>query len=88
MTLINFTYLMIKKNSKNNMKSLEETVNEIGRKYVEQRMEIEQRFLFELDTEKTRKTMNYMIEECEKSYKEELRQKKLEHLLNDTLSGK
>jgi hypothetical protein len=70
------------------MKSLEEIVNEIGRRYVEQRMEIEQRFLFEFDTEKTRKTMSYMIEQCERLYKEELRQKKLEHLLDDTIFRK
>ncbi len=79
---------MIKKNSKSNMKSLEETVKEIGRRYVEQRMEIEQRFLFEFDTESIRKNKNYMIDECEKSYREELRQKKLEHLLDDTLFRK
>jgi len=79
---------MIKKSSKSNMKSLEEIVNEIGRRYVEQRMEIEQRFLFEFDTEKTRKTMSYMIEQCERLYKEELRQKKLEHLLDDTIFRK
>ena len=51
-------------------------------------MEIEQRFLFEFDTEKTRKTMSYMIEQCERLYKEELRQKKLEHLLDDTIFRK
>lgn len=79
---------MIKKNSKSNMKSLEESVKEIGRKYVEQRMEIEQRFLFEFDTAETRNMMNHMIKECEKSYKEELREKKIEHLLDDTIFGK
>jgi hypothetical protein len=88
MILINFISQMIKKSSKSNMKSLEEIVNEIGRRYVEQRMEIEQRFLFEFDTEKTRKTMSYMIEQCERLYKEELRQKKLEHLLDDTIFRK
>ena len=79
---------MIKKNSKSNMKSLEESVKEIGRKYVEQRMEIEQRFLFQFETKETRDMMNHMIKECEKSYKEELREKKLEHLLDDTIFGK
>lgn len=69
-------------------KSLEESVKEIGRRYVEQRMEIEQRFSFEFDTKETRDMMNHMIKECEKSYKEELREKKIEHLLNDTISRK
>jgi len=69
-------------------KSLEESVKEIGRRYVEQRMEIEQRFLFQFDTKETRDMMNHMIKECEKSYREELREKKLEHLLDDTIFRK
>ena len=79
---------MIKKNSKSNMRSLEESVKEIGRRYVEQRMEIEQRFLFQFETKETRDMMNHMIKECEKSYREELREKKLEHLLDDTIFRK
>lgn len=88
MILTNFTFQMIKKNLKNNMKSLEESVKEIGRRYVQQRMEIEQRFLFEFDTKETRSMMNHMINECEKSYREELREKKIEHLLDDTIFRK
>lgn len=79
---------MIKKNSKSNMENLEEAVKEIGRKYTEQRREIAVRFQWEFDTEETRKMMNHMIKECEKSYKEELRDKKIEHLLDDTIFGK
>jgi len=70
------------------MRNIEESVKEIGRKYTEQRKEIAERFQFEFDTEQTRKTMNYMIDECEKSYREELREKKIEHLLNDTILRK
>ena len=70
------------------MGNIEESVKEIGRKYTEQRKEIAERFQFEFDTEQTRKTMNYMIDECEKSYREELREKKIEHLLNDTILRK
>ena len=65
------------------MGSIEESVKEIGRKYTEQRKEIAARFQFEFDTEETRKMMNHMIDQCEKSYREELREKKIEHLLND-----
>jgi len=70
------------------MENIEESVKEIGRKYTEQRKEIAERFQFEFDTEQTRKTMNWMIDQCEKSYREELREKKIEHLLNDTILRK
>ena len=70
------------------MENIEESVKEIGRKYTEQRKEIAERFQFEFDTEQTRKTMNWMIDQCEKSYREELRDKKIEHLLNDTILRK
>ena len=70
------------------MGSIEESVKEIGRKYTEQRKEIAERFQFEFDTEQTRRTMNWMIDQCEKSYREELREKKIEHLLNDTILRK
>jgi len=70
------------------MKSIEESVKEIGRKYTEQRKEIAERFQCEWNTEQTRRTMNWMIDQCEKSYKEELREKKIEHLLNDTILRK
>jgi hypothetical protein len=70
------------------MESIEESVKEIGRKYTEQRKEIAERFQFEFDTEQTRRTMNWMIDQCEKSYREELREKKIEHLLNDTILRK
>jgi hypothetical protein len=70
------------------MTNIEESVKEIGRKYTEQRKEIAERFQFELDTEQTRRTMNWMIDQCEKSYREELREKKIEHLLNDTILRK
>ena len=70
------------------MESIEESVKEIGRKYTEQRKEIAERFQSEFDTEQTRRTMNWMIDQCEKSYREELREKKIEHLLNDTILRK
>jgi hypothetical protein len=70
------------------MENIEESVKEIGRKYTEQRKEIAERFQFEFDTEQTRRTMNWMIDQCEKSYREELREKKIEHLLNDTILRK
>lgn len=70
------------------MTNIEESVKEIGRKYTEQRKEIAERFQFEFDTEQTRRTMNWMIDQCEKSYREELREKKIEHLLNDTILRK
>ena len=70
------------------MTNIEESVKEIGRKYTEQRKEIAERFQFEFDTEQTRRTMNCMIDQCEKSYREELREKKIEHLLNDTILRK
>ena len=70
------------------MESIEESVKEIGRKYTEQRKEIAERFQFEFDTEQTLRTMNWMIDQCEKSYREELREKKIEHLLNDTILRK
>lgn len=69
-------------------KSLEESVKEIGRKYTERRKEIAVQFQWEFNTKETIDTMNHMIKECEKSYKEELREKKIEHLLNDTISRK
>jgi hypothetical protein len=67
------------------MESIEESVKEIGRKYTEQRKEIAERFQFEFDTEENRKIMNEQIKECETEYIKELRQKKIEHLLNDTI---
>lgn len=70
------------------MRNIEESVKEIGRKYTEQRKEIAERFQFEFDTEETRKTMNHMIKECENSYKQELREKKIDHILNDTILRK
>ena len=70
------------------MGSIEESVKEIGRKYTKQRKEIAERFQVEFDTEQTRRTMNWMIDQCEKSYREELREKKIEHLLNDTILRK
>ena len=70
------------------MVNIEDCFKEIGRKYTEKRKEIAERFQFEFDTEQTRKNMNYMIDQCEKSYREELRDKKIEHLLNDTIHRK
>jgi predicted CopG family antitoxin len=79
---------MIKKNSKSKMKSLEETVSEIGRKYIEKRKEIAEIWQFEFDTKENREIMNFQIKQLENSYIEELREKKLDHLLNDTIFRK
>ncbi len=70
------------------MVNIEDCFKEIGRKYTEKRKEIAERFQSEFDTEQTRKTMNLMIDQCEKSYREELRDKKIEHLLNDIIHRK
>jgi hypothetical protein len=70
------------------MEDLNDIVQSIGRKYTEQRKEIAERFRFEFNTEETQKAMNYMIEQCEKVYREEIREKKIEHLLNDTILRK
>ena len=78
---------MIKKNLKSNM-SLDETVKEIGRRYVEQRKELAIQWQLEFDTKENREIVNSQIKQLENSYKEELRQKKLEHLLDDTLFRK
>jgi len=72
---------MIKKNLKSNMKSLDETVKEIGRRYLEKRKELANQWQFEFDTPQKREIMNNQIKQLENSYREELRQKKIEHIL-------
>lgn len=70
------------------MEDITECVEKIGRKYTQRRKEIAERFQLEFNTEKTRRNMNSMIDECDKSYREELREKKIEHLLDDTIFRK
>lgn len=65
--------------------SIEEIIKEIGRKYVVKRKQIASKWQWEFDTEENRKIMNEQIKECENEYVKELRQKKIEHLLNDTI---
>jgi hypothetical protein len=70
------------------MSDFEKIVEKIGRDYVHQRMLIQQSFQYEFDTPEKRKLMDVQIAECQKVYRENLREKKLEHLLNDTILRK
>lgn len=67
---------------------IEELVQQIGREYVEKRMEIEVLYQYEFDTTKNREAKQHMIDEVERSYREKLREKKIEHLFNDTILGR
>jgi len=64
---------------------IDEVLQEIGRRYVEKRKQIAVNWQWEFDTEENRKIMNEQIKECETEYIKELRQKKIEHLLNDAI---
>jgi hypothetical protein len=70
------------------MNDLEEIVQKIGREYVEKRMEIEETWQWEFDTQQNRVAKQQQIDEVEKTYKEKLREKKIEHILNDTIFRK
>jgi hypothetical protein len=67
---------------------LEDIVQKIGREYVEKRKEIEEIWQFEFDTNQNRLAKQQQIDEVEKLYKEKLREKKIEHILNDTIFRK
>lgn len=67
---------------------LEDIVQKIGREYVEKRKEIEEIWQFEFDTIQNRLAKQQQIDEVEKLYKEKLREKKIEHILNDTIFRK
>ena len=70
------------------MNSLEKSVQEIGREYVERRKEIEETWQFEFDTVQNRLLKQQQIDEVYRFYREKLREKKIEHILNDTIFGK
>jgi hypothetical protein len=65
--------------------NIEEVLLEISRKYVGKRQEIATNWQWEFNTPENREIMNKQIRECEMEYIVELRQKKIEHLLNDTI---
>lgn len=67
------------------MSNLEDIVQKIGREYVEKRMEIEESWQYEFDTVQNRLAKQQQIDEVDKIYKEKLREKKIEHILNDTI---
>jgi hypothetical protein len=70
------------------MNSLDDIVQQIGREYVEKRMEIEETWHREFDTEMNRKRKQTQIDEVDRVYKEKLRQQKIEHILYDTIFRK
>lgn len=70
------------------MNTIEDVVQQIGREYVEKRMEIEGIWQFEFDTSKNRKLKQVQIDEIDRIYKEKLREQKIEHILYDTILRK
>ena len=70
------------------MNNLEKIVQEIGREYVEARKEIEESWQFKFDTQQNRMAKQYQIDEVNRVYKEKIREKKIEHILNDTIFRK
>jgi hypothetical protein len=77
---------MTKKNSK--MNKIDDIVQQIGREYVEKRMEIEETWQFEFDTNENRKRKQVQIDEVDRMYREKLREQKIEHILYDTIFRK
>ena len=67
------------------MNSLEKSVQEIGREYVERRKEIEETWQFEFDTVQNRLLKQQQIDEVDRFYREKLREKKIEHILKEVL---
>ena len=52
------------------------------------RIELSERFRFEFDTPEKRQIMNEHISELDKQYQQQVREKKIEHILNDTIFRK
>lgn len=69
-------------------KSINDIVENRGRKYVQDRLEIEQKWQFEFDTFENREEMNNAIEICKQEYHIDIRNTKIDHLLNDTIFRK
>jgi|688.fasta_scaffold1879772_1 hypothetical protein len=63
------------------MSELDEVVNEIGRSYTKQRIALNEMWKFEFDTPHKRKIMNEQISELDKQYRQQIREKKIEHIL-------
>jgi len=63
------------------MNDLEQVVQEIGRSYTRKRIELSERFKFEFDTPNSRKIMDEHISELDKQYRQQVREKKIEHIL-------
>jgi hypothetical protein len=63
------------------MSDLEQVVQEIGRTYTKKRIELSERFKFEFDTPEKRRIMNDRISELDKQYQQQVREKKIEHIL-------
>lgn len=70
------------------MSDLDQVVQEIGRSYTKKRIELSERFRFEFDTPEKRQIMNEHISELDKQYRQQVREKKIEHILNDTIFRK
>ena len=63
------------------MSELDQIVNEIGRSYTQKRIALNQMWKFEFDTPDRRKIMNDQISELDKQYRQQIRDKKIEHIL-------
>ena len=70
------------------MSDLDQVVQEIGRSSTKKRIELSDRFRFEFDTPEKRQIMNEHISELDKQYRQQVREKKIEHILNDTIFRK
>lgn len=63
------------------MSELDQVVEEIGRSYIQQRIALNEMWKFELDSPQKRKIMNDQISELDKQYHQQIRDKKIEHIL-------
>jgi len=63
------------------MSELDQFVEEIGRSYIQQRIALNEMWKFELDSPQKRKIMNDQISELDKQYHQQIRDKKIEHIL-------
>jgi hypothetical protein len=70
------------------MNKIDDIVQQIGREYVEKRMEIEETWQWEFDTDENRKRKQIKIDEVDRMYREKLREQKIEHILYDTIFRK
>jgi phenylalanyl-tRNA synthetase alpha subunit len=66
--------------------NVEDSINEIIRKYLEKRSKITELYQYKFNTPNNIKNMNHQIKECDDEYKNEIRQKKIEIILNKKIS--